>query len=193
MEVTVKLNYLRIAPRKVRQVANLVRGKKTEQAEAMLGFLANKPAKSILKLLKSGIAAAKHDFELEPDNLYISKIFVDEGPKLKRFTPVSRGSAHPLWKRTSHIVLVLGETKPTAKKKTHKKKETKKEKVEEIAKVEKVEAVPKSAVIPEKKPARRSWGPLGDEGGERPKFEKQEEKRQKELGRFKRIFRRKAF
>lgn len=115
MQVTVELNYLRIAPRKVRQAANLVRGKKAGEAEATLSFLVNRPAKSVLKLLKSAIAAAKNDFQLEPTNLYISKIFVNEGPKLKRWQPISRGSVHPLWKRTSRITLILDEVKPTAK------------------------------------------------------------------------------
>jgi len=119
MEVKVKLNNLRIAPRKVRQVADLVRGKTAIQAQAMLSFTVNKPARSILKLLNSAVAAAKHNFHLEESSLFISKITADEGPKLKRWHPMSRGRAYPIIKRSSHIVLVLSD-------KTEAKKETKK-------------------------------------------------------------------
>ncbi|MBU2539973.1 50S ribosomal protein L22 [Patescibacteria group bacterium] len=118
MQIKVKLNYSRIAPRKVRQVADMIRGKGSEQAQNILEFTVRKPVVPILKLLNSALATAKHEFQIEATNLYISKIIVDEGPKLKRFRPVSRGSAHPLWKRTSHITLILDEIDPTAKKKT---------------------------------------------------------------------------
>ncbi len=120
MQIQVKLNYLRIAPRKTRQIVDLVRGKTAVQAASILEFVIRKPAEPILKLLKSAMATAKNDSKLDVNNLYISKITANEGPKLKRFRPVSRGSAHPLWKRTSHIVLVLDEIKPTTKKKSKK-------------------------------------------------------------------------
>ncbi|MBU4274935.1 50S ribosomal protein L22 [Patescibacteria group bacterium] len=181
MEIKVELNYLRITPRKTRQAVNLVRGKKVEEAEALLEFSANRPAKSVLKLLRSAVTSAKNSFQLEPSNLYISKIFVDEGPKLKRWMPVSRGSAHPLWKRASHITLVLAEVKPTSKKKTKKKTEEKIKKEEptkiEEAKIseEKTESQPKK-----EKPTQ-------------PKFKIEESKKQGSLRGLKRIFRRKAF
>lgn len=179
MQIKVELNYLRIAPRKVGQVTNLVRGKKAEQAETFLNFLTNRPAKSVLKLLRSGIAAAKHDFQLEPSNLYISRIFVGEGPKLKRWRPVSRGSAHSIWKRTSHITLILEEIKPTAKKKIKKSKQPPKEPLAiEKTEAEKTEEVAKEMAVPKRE--------------EKPRFEKREEKKQKTPGTFRRIFRRKS-
>jgi len=111
MELKVKLNNLRTAPRKVRQVADLVRGKDAVQAQSILSFTVNKSAKSVLKLLNSAIASAKNDLHLDEANLFISKITVDEGPKLKRWHPMSRGRAFQILKRTSHVALVLKERK----------------------------------------------------------------------------------
>jgi len=187
MEVTVKLNYLRIAPRKVGQVANLVRGKKADEAEAMLSFLVNRPAKSVLKLLRSATAAAKHDFQLDSANLYISKIFVNEGPKLKRWNPVSRGSAHPLWKRVSHITLSLDEIKPIPiSSRTHDRigaaKKTVQEKKETPAEPAKIETTEKTTAKETNLSKRK----------EKPKFGRKERKSQKNQGAFNRIFRRKV-
>ncbi len=152
-----------------------MRGKKADEAEAMLSFLVNRPAKSVLKLLRSATAAAKHDFQLEPANLYISKIFVNEGQKLKRWNPVSRGSAHPLWKRVSHITLILNEIKPTAKKTVQEKKET----PIEPAKIETTE----KTTAKETNLSKRK---------EKPRFGRKERKSQKNQGAFNRIFRRKV-
>ena len=109
MEIKAKLNNLRTAPRKVRQVIDLVRGKKAVEAQSILLFTTNKSARNVLKLLESAIASAKHNFSLSESNLYISKIIANEGPKLKRSHPMSRGRAYPIEKRTSHITLVLSE------------------------------------------------------------------------------------
>jgi len=109
MEITVKLNNLRTSPRKVRQVIDLVRGKKVLEAQAILSFTVNKSSISILKLLNSAVASAKHDLHLDDSNLFISKITVDEGPKLKRWHPMSRGRAYPIIKRSAHISLTLAE------------------------------------------------------------------------------------
>ena len=126
MEVKAKLSNLRTAPRKVRLVADLVRGKTIVQAQSVLSFTVNKSAGSMLKLLNSALASAKHDFQIDESNLFVSKIAVDEGPKLKRWHPMSRGRAYPIIKRTSHIVLILSEITPKVKKtkvkKTAKKK-----------------------------------------------------------------------
>ena len=84
MEIKVKLSNLRTAPRKVRQVIDLVRGKKASEAQSILLFTVNKSARSVLKLLNSAIASAKNDLHMNESNLFISKITVDEGPKLKR-------------------------------------------------------------------------------------------------------------
>jgi len=123
MEVKVKLSNLRTAPRKVRLVADLVRGKKLVEAQNILLFTVNKSAKNILKLLNSAVASATHDLHLNESNLFVSKIMVDEGPKLKRWHPMSRGRAFPIIKRTSQIVLVLAEVNATNSKKLETKTE----------------------------------------------------------------------
>ena len=115
MDITVQLNNLRIAPRKTRQVVDLVRNKTVEQARAMLEFTTNKPSEPLLKLLNSAVATAVNDLKLPAAGLYISKITVDEGPKLKRSFPMSRGRAYPIMKRTSHIALTLSEKKEESK------------------------------------------------------------------------------
>lgn len=115
MEIKVKLSNLRTAPRKVRQVADLVRGKNVSQAQSILLFTVNKSARPVLKLLNSALASAKHEFHLEESNLFISQITVDEGPKLKRWHPMSRGRAYPIIKRSSHIALILKEKAPAVK------------------------------------------------------------------------------
>jgi large subunit ribosomal protein L22 len=126
MEITAKLSNLRTAPRKVRLVADLVRGKDVPKAQSILSFTVNKSARPVLKLLNSAVASAKHDFHLDETNLFVSKITVDEGPKLKRWHPMSRGRAYPIIKRTSHIVLILSDgKKEEVKKETKAPEETK--------------------------------------------------------------------
>lgn len=115
MEIKVKLNNLRIAPRKSREVVNLIRGEKVSQARAILEFTVKRAAEPTLKLLNSAVASALHNYKLKEKDLYIKKITVDEGPKLKRIFPMSRGRAYPIMKRTSHITLVLSEKKPGSK------------------------------------------------------------------------------
>lgn len=111
MEIKVKLNNLRTAPRKTRLVVDLVRGKKLAEAQSILSFTVNKTARNVLKLLNSAVASATNDFHMDQSNLFVSKITVDEGPKLKRWHPMSRGRAYPIIKRTSHICLVLSDGK----------------------------------------------------------------------------------
>jgi len=107
MQVTAKLNYLRTAPRKVRMVADMIRGKDVTAAQTLLRFSLKKSNKPIEKLLNSAVANAKNDFDLQAKDLKIAKITVDEGPKLKRWRPRSRGRAMPIQKKTSHITIVL--------------------------------------------------------------------------------------
>lgn len=116
MQVKVILNNLRTAPRKTRMVADLVRGKKVADARNILSFTVNKTAVNILKLLNSGVASAANDLHLAEQNLFVSEIFVGEGPKLKRWHAMSRGRGYPIQKKTSHITLVLSEINPTVKK-----------------------------------------------------------------------------
>lgn len=140
MQVKAKLNYLRIAPRKVRLITSLIRKKKAEEAQAILNFTIKKASKPLLNLLNSAIANAKNNLELDPSNLYISKITVDEGRKYKRWMPRSRGRAFQILKKTSNITIVLDEVEPgkKAKKKVEKKVEERVEKkVEEPVSKEK--------------------------------------------------------
>lgn len=105
--IIAKLNRLRIAPRKVRLVADLIRGKDVKQAQAVLQFTIKKAAQPLAKLLDSAIANAKHNFKMAEENLKIAKITVDQGRTLKRYRPVSRGRTATIQKKTSHVTLVL--------------------------------------------------------------------------------------
>ena len=101
---------VRISPRKVRMVADAVRGKSVSQAMNILTFTRKKAAFPVQKLLKSAVAnAVENDGVDDVDNLMIDRIAVDEGPTLKRYTPRARGRATPIRKRTSHIRIALRE------------------------------------------------------------------------------------
>ena len=115
MTVTAKLRHLHIAPRKVRLVADLIRGKTIEEARTILNFTVKKAVNPLLKLLNSAAANAKNNFKLAEADLFISKIEVSEGPKLKRSRPRARGQAYEIQKKTSHITIVLDEVKKTNK------------------------------------------------------------------------------
>lgn len=91
-------------------MADLIKGKNVVKAQEQLAFLDKKSAETVAKLLKSAIANAKHNFKVKDEaDLFIKKITVDSGPAFKRFRPVSRGSAHQIKKKTSHIEIVLAE------------------------------------------------------------------------------------
>jgi len=138
MNVIAKLKQLQIAPRKVRLVADLIRGKTVEQAQTILNFTVNRAAAPLLKLLNSAIANAKNNFQLDEKNFYISKIFIDEGPKLKRWHAQPRGRAAQIQKKSCHIFLELTEIKPSKKKIKQTKKIEKAEIKEEEKKEEKI-------------------------------------------------------
>ncbi len=108
MEIKAKLNYLRIAPRKVRSAVDLIRGKALQEAEDQLKFVPRRASDQILKLLKSAEANAKSNFNIDKKDLFIEKIVVNEGVPYKRWRPMSRGRAYPILKRTSHIIVSLG-------------------------------------------------------------------------------------
>jgi len=110
-EISAKLNHLRIAPRKVRLVADMIRWKDASYALTALKYTPKKAAQPVAKLLQSAIANAKNNFQLDEGDLYISKIFVDEGRKLKRWRARAMGRAFEIQKKTSHITLVLSEIK----------------------------------------------------------------------------------
>jgi len=131
MAVTAKLKYLRIPPRKVRLVTDLIRGKSVEGAQAILDFTVKKAAKPLNKLLNQAVANAKNNLHLDPANLYISKITVDGGPQYKRWMPRARGQASEIQKRTSHITIILDFTRKPKKfrKSLRKLKKSRKKKV----------------------------------------------------------------
>jgi large subunit ribosomal protein L22 len=151
MEIKVKLSNLRTAPRKVRLVADLVRGKSLAEAQSILSFTVNKTARNVLKLLNSASASATHDLHLNESNLFVSKIMVDEGPKLKRWHPMSRGRAYPIIKRTSQIVLVLAEINVTPSNKSTDEKAEKTVKAEAKSVTKKSISVVKKATKTKKK------------------------------------------
>ncbi|RJQ29565.1 50S ribosomal protein L22 [Candidatus Parcubacteria bacterium] len=109
LQQTAQLNYLRMAPRKVRSVAMLVKGLSVNEAEAQLLMERRRAAQPILKLLRSAVANAKNNQRIAPDKLYIEAVRVDGGPMLKRFLPRARGMATPIQKKMSHVTLVLRE------------------------------------------------------------------------------------
>jgi len=114
--ITAKLNNYRHAPRKVRLVTDLIRGKNVVAALNHLMFVPKKASAPIKKLLDSAIANATHNFNLQPENLFIKSISVNQGPIMKRSMPRARGRAFPIHKHTSHVHLVLAEKGVTAKK-----------------------------------------------------------------------------
>ena len=111
-QVKAQLNGLRIAPRKIRVVTNLVKGKDVVHALNQMEFLIKRPVLPLIKLLNSAIANAENNFSMVRDNLYIKSIFVDEGIKLKRFRAKGFGRAAAIQKKTSHIRIILDELKP---------------------------------------------------------------------------------
>jgi large subunit ribosomal protein L22 len=109
MEAKAVARHIRIAPRKVRQVVNLIRGKKVGEAEAILQFVPNAAATPIAKLLRSAVANAENNHNMNSDVLIVSAAYVDEGPTMKRIRPRAQGRADRIDKRTSHITVVVKE------------------------------------------------------------------------------------
>jgi large subunit ribosomal protein L22 len=135
--VKAKLRYLKIGPKKVRLVINLIRGKKVIRAIEILSTTNKKSAKPVLKLLMSAVANAKHNHKLVLEDLRVTMIKVDEGPALSRWMPKARGRATPLKLRTSHITLELSglEEKEITKEKKEVKKTEKKSTKETVKKI----------------------------------------------------------
>lgn len=109
MQAKAVAKYVRISPRKVRQVVNLIRGKKISDAFAILNFIPNGSREDVLKVLKSAVANAGHNYDMNVDDLVITEIYVDQGPTIKRIKPRAMGRADQIRKRTSHITVVVGE------------------------------------------------------------------------------------
>ena len=109
IEARAELKHARISARKVKIVADLVRGKETTEALAIMKFTPKASSEILIKLLKSAIANAENNHGMSSDKLYISEIFANQGPTLKRIRPAAKGSAVRIRKRTSHITIVLRE------------------------------------------------------------------------------------
>ena len=107
MEVKAVGKNLGVSAQKARLVVNLVRGKKVQDALAILTFTPTPTARLVAKVVKSAAANAEHNFQLNPDELKIVKIYADVGSTLKRFRPRSRGQVSPILKRHSHITVVV--------------------------------------------------------------------------------------
>lgn len=109
MEARAVARHLRVSPFKARQVADLVRGKNVSEAVGILKYTNKKSAPLINKVLKSAIANAEHNFDMDTDELFVSAIYVDEGPIIKRMRPRAYGRADVRRHRTSHVTVVLRE------------------------------------------------------------------------------------
>src|SRR3989338_8659235 len=108
-QVKAQLNGLRIAPRKVRAITNLLKGKDVVYALNQMEFFIKRPVLPLMKLLNSAIANAENNFSMVKNNLYIKEFLVDEGIKLKRYMPKAQGRSGEIQKKTSRVRLVLDE------------------------------------------------------------------------------------
>ena len=110
-EAKATLRYARISARKVKIVADLIRGKNVDEALAIVKFTPKASSEIIEKLLKSAIANAENNHNMKHENLYVAEIYANQGPTLKRIRPAAKGSAVRIRKRTSHITIVLRDDK----------------------------------------------------------------------------------
>lgn len=108
MSTAILKNY-RQSPRKVRLLADAIRGKRAQDAVTILAFTPKRAARVVKKVLESAIANAKHNHDLDVETLFVKEVRVDEGATLKRWRARARGSASTILKRTSHIQITLGE------------------------------------------------------------------------------------
>jgi large subunit ribosomal protein L22 len=109
MDAKAHLKYARISPRKVKIVCDLIRGKDTKTAQAILMQTPKAASELMLKLLKSAVSNAENNHNLDPDNLYVSETFANPGPIIKRMMPRAQGRGFRINKRTSHITIVVKE------------------------------------------------------------------------------------
>ena len=108
-EARATLKFARISSRKVKLVADLIRGKDVDEALAIMKFTPKASSEVLEKLLKSAIANAENNHGMKHEKLYVAEIFANQGPTLKRIRPAAKGSAVRIRKRTSHITIVLKE------------------------------------------------------------------------------------
>ena len=106
-EARAEARYARVAPRKARRVVDLIRGLPAAEAHAVLRFAPQAASDPVGKVLASAIANAEHNAQLDPETLWVSRAWVDEGPTLKRLRPRAQGRAYRINKRTSHITVIV--------------------------------------------------------------------------------------
>ena len=99
--------YVRISPLKVGYICKAIRGKQVDEALAILRFTPKRGARQLEKVLKSAIANAEHNFNMNRDKLYVERAYANEAPVMKRYRPKAKGSAYPILKRASHIGVVV--------------------------------------------------------------------------------------
>lgn len=109
MEAKAHLRYVRISPRKVKIVCDILRGRKVDEAEAILKHTSKSAADPMLKLLKSAVANAENNHAMDRKNLYVKEVFACPGPILKRMRAASKGRGMRINKRTSHITIAVSE------------------------------------------------------------------------------------
>jgi len=109
MEVRAVAKFVKVSPRKVRLILDLIRGKRVEEAIPILRFLPSPNANLVSKVVKSAAANAENNFQMSPADLYITGAYADEGPRLKRFKAKARGRMGRIIKPTSHITVKVAE------------------------------------------------------------------------------------
>ena len=109
MEARAVARHIRISPRKASQVIDLIRGKDVEEALAILKFTPKGGSPIVEKVVRSAMANAENNYDMDVDSLYVAECYVDQGPTLKRIRPRARGMANRIRKRTSHITVILRE------------------------------------------------------------------------------------
>ncbi len=109
MEARAVAKYVRISPRKMKPITDLVRGKNANEALAILKFTPNKGAKILEKVISSAVANAENNHDMDTDRLFVSEVYANQGPTMKRWRAGSQGRASMILKRSSHIGVVLKE------------------------------------------------------------------------------------
>ncbi|MDD2553150.1 MAG: 50S ribosomal protein L22 [Desulfotomaculaceae bacterium] len=111
MEAKAIVRYVRISPRKARQVVDLIRGKKVSEALAVLRYTPQRASEVVTKVVKSAAANAENNLQMDREELYVTSCYVDQGPSFKRYRPRAQGRADIRLKRTSHITVMVGDKK----------------------------------------------------------------------------------
>jgi large subunit ribosomal protein L22 len=112
MEARAVARYVRLSPKKVQRVVQVIRGRPVAEAEAVLRFLPSRAARVVAKVLRSAVANAENNLDLDRSALVVARAFVDRGPSVKRVQPRARGRADILTRRSSHITVVVSDRRP---------------------------------------------------------------------------------